>query len=49
MRLGIAQARRGWLEKRDVINTRGVKELLRLLRGRESGGRRGRHGFRLTP
>lgn len=49
MRLGIAQARRGWLEKRDVINTRGVKELLRLLRGRESGGSRGRHGFRLTP
>ena len=28
---GIGQARRGWLEKRDVLNTRPLKELLRLL------------------
>jgi len=31
MRLGIAQARRGWLEKDDVLNTRSTKELLKLL------------------
>lgn len=29
---GIAQARRGWLEKKDVLNTRPLQELKRLLR-----------------
>lgn len=29
---GIGQARRGWLEKRDVLNTRTLKQLQRLLR-----------------
>lgn len=28
---GIGQARRGWLEKKDVLNTRTLKELLKLL------------------
>lgn len=28
---GIGQARRGWLEKKDVLNTRPLKELLKLL------------------
>lgn len=28
---GIGQARRGWLEKRDVLNTRPLKELVKLL------------------
>ena len=28
---GIGQARRGWLEKPDVLNTRPLKELLKLL------------------
>jgi DNA polymerase (family 10) len=32
MRFGIGQARRGWLEKGDVLNTRKVGELLRLLK-----------------
>ncbi len=32
MRLGIAQARRGWLEKRDVVNTRTLPQLRKLLR-----------------
>jgi len=32
MRFGIDQARRGWLEPDDVLNTRGLKELLRLLK-----------------
>jgi DNA polymerase (family 10) len=32
LRLGIAQARRGWLEPDDVINTRSWRELARLLR-----------------
>lgn len=29
---GLGQARRGWLEKGDVLNTRPLKELLPLLR-----------------
>jgi DNA polymerase (family 10) len=32
LRYGIGQARRGWLEKDDVLNTRGLAELKRLLR-----------------
>jgi len=32
MRFGIGQARRGWLERNDVINTRPLAELTRLLR-----------------
>ena len=32
MRFGIGQARRGWLEPADVINTRGLAALKRLLK-----------------
>lgn len=32
MRFGVAQARRGWLEAKDVINTRNLKELKRLIK-----------------
>ncbi len=32
MQYGIGQARRGWLEKDDVLNTRNYKELLKLLK-----------------
>ncbi|MHA3770380.1 DNA polymerase/3'-5' exonuclease PolX [Verrucomicrobiota bacterium sgz303538] len=32
MRLGVAQARRGWIEANDVVNTRKLPELLRMLR-----------------
>ncbi len=32
LRFGIGQARRGWAEKNDVINTRGWKEMLKLLK-----------------
>jgi DNA polymerase (family X) len=32
MRLGLAVARRGWLEKKDVINTLPLKDLLKLLK-----------------
>lgn len=32
MRLGVQQARRGWLEKKDVINTRTLKQLQKLLK-----------------
>lgn len=32
MRLGVAQARRGWIEADDVINTRPLDELLKLLK-----------------
>jgi DNA polymerase (family 10) len=31
LRFGIGQARRGWLEKGDVLNTRPLKELRRLI------------------
>ena len=31
LKYGIGQARRGWLEKKDVLNTRPLKSLLRLL------------------
>ncbi len=31
MRYGIGQARRGWLEKKDVLNTRNLKDLRKLL------------------
>jgi DNA polymerase (family 10) len=32
MELGVATARRGWLEKKDVINTRPLKDLRKLIR-----------------
>jgi DNA polymerase (family 10) len=32
MRFGIGQARRGWLEPDDVINTRSYKQLVKLLK-----------------
>jgi DNA polymerase (family 10) len=32
MRFGVDQARRGWLEPSDVVNTRPLAELRRLLR-----------------
>ncbi|MBD3245642.1 MAG: DNA polymerase/3'-5' exonuclease PolX [Candidatus Omnitrophica bacterium] len=32
MRFGVGQARRGWLEKKDVANTRNLKQLRRLLK-----------------
>jgi DNA polymerase (family 10) len=31
LRFGVGQARRGWLEKSDVLNTRSLSELLRIL------------------
>jgi DNA polymerase (family 10) len=34
IRYGVVMARRGWLEKKDVINTLGVKEFLEALRGK---------------
>jgi DNA polymerase (family X) len=32
LRFGVGQARRGWLEKKDVLNTRSLKELSALIR-----------------
>ncbi len=32
MRFGVWQARRGWLEKEDVLNTRSLEELRKLLK-----------------
>ncbi|HEX3018946.1 MAG TPA: DNA polymerase/3'-5' exonuclease PolX [Chitinispirillaceae bacterium] len=34
MRFGVAQARRGWLETSDVVNTRGLKDLMLLLQNK---------------
>jgi DNA polymerase (family X) len=34
LEFGIAQARRGWAEKKDVINTKPVKEFLKCLKGK---------------
>ncbi len=36
LKFGIGQARRGWLEKGDVLNTRGLAEVKRLLRREEA-------------
>ncbi|MBI5326817.1 MAG: DNA polymerase/3'-5' exonuclease PolX [Deltaproteobacteria bacterium] len=33
IRFGVHTARRGWLEKKDVLNTRSVTEVLKILRG----------------
>jgi DNA polymerase (family 10) len=35
MRFGVNQGRRGWLERKDVINTRSLKELQKLLSSRK--------------
>ena len=32
LRFGVGQARRGWLEKKDVLNTRTLGEVRRLLK-----------------
>jgi DNA polymerase (family 10) len=32
LRFGIGQARRGWLEAKDVLNTRSLQQLLPLLK-----------------
>ena len=40
IRYGVRMARRGWLEKRDVINTLGVGEFLGALRGRKRAAER---------
>jgi DNA polymerase (family 10) len=32
MRLGVAVARRGWVEKKDVVNTLPLKDLMKLLK-----------------
>ena len=45
LKFGIGQARRGWLEKDDVLNTRGLAEVRRLL-ARKAGGRTAAMGAR---
>jgi DNA polymerase (family 10) len=42
LRYGIGQARRGWLEKKDVLNALPLGELRRRLPGAQSGGQRER-------
>lgn len=41
IRHGVTMARRGWLEKKDVINTRPVADFLRELRGKKTREARG--------
>ena len=31
MHLGVAQSRRGWMEKKDLLNTRSLKQLQKIL------------------
>ncbi len=33
IRYGVATARRGWLEAKDVVNTRGLEEMMRMMKG----------------
>jgi DNA polymerase (family 10) len=40
LRFGVGQARRGWLEKQDVLNARGLKELRAALRPAPAGRKR---------
>ena len=42
IRYGVTMARRGWLEKKDVINTLPVKEFLRALRAKPTGSAQGK-------
>jgi len=42
IRLGVITARRGWLEKEDVVNTLSLDDLLRLLKKNKKGGSRAR-------
>jgi DNA polymerase (family X) len=42
MRYGVQMARRGWLEKKDVINTFGLEKLLAALREKPGAGLRGK-------
>jgi DNA polymerase (family 10) len=42
MRYGVQMARRGWLEKKDVINTFGLEKLLAALREKPGAGSRGK-------
>jgi DNA polymerase (family 10) len=39
LRFGLGQARRGWLEKRDVLNTRTLAQLRSLLAKKRSAAR----------
>jgi len=32
IKYGVATARRGWLEAKDVVNTRGLEEMLKMLK-----------------
>jgi DNA polymerase (family 10) len=41
LRFGLGQARRGWLEKRDVLNTRTLAQLRSLLAKKRSAVRAG--------
>ena len=43
MRFGIGQARRGWLEKADVLNTRSLQELKKLIEKRKCTSKKDRH------
>jgi DNA polymerase (family 10) len=33
IRYGVATARRGWLEAKDVVNTRGLRDFMKVLKG----------------
>jgi DNA polymerase (family 10) len=43
MRYGVQMARRGWIEKKDVINTLGLDKLLAVLRPKPGAATPGKH------
>jgi DNA polymerase (family X) len=43
MRYGVQMARRGWIEKKDVVNTLGLEKLLAALRAKPDAGTPGKH------
>src|SRR5579863_1906197 len=43
MRYGVQMARRGWIEKRDVINTLSLEKLLAVLREKPGAAKHGKH------
>ena len=49
MRFGVLMARRGWIEKKDVINTLSTEKLLASLRPKPGAASRGRHAASAAP
>ncbi len=49
MRYGVQMARRGWIEKKDVINTLPIEKLLASLREKPGAASQGKHHSATSP